>query len=155
MNSFECLRQRFGRPAANCVILFDHVLNTVSFNQGQGCACQQGISFVIMSEQAGQSAEALAHVKQQQLSILQNFQPTKRDAGTIEREVSTQKDCECIARSVLCSEVVVSPNLALHLYPKKTKVNLREQIFKDKGVWVMHLEVHLCAQRHLNTKHGH
>ena len=73
-------------PAANCVIRFDPVLNTVSFfNQGQGCARQQGSSFVIMSEQDGRSAEALARAEQQQLSIAQNFQPTVRDAGAVER----------------------------------------------------------------------
>lgn len=72
-------------PAANCVICFDPVLNTVYFNQGRGRARQQGSSFVIMSEQDGRSAEALARAEQQQLSIAQNFQPTVRDAGAVER----------------------------------------------------------------------
>ncbi len=84
-------------PAANCVIQFNPVLNTVSFNQGGGRACQESSSFVIMSEQAGQSAEALARAKQQQLSIAQNFQPAKRNARTIEHKVLAQQDCECSA----------------------------------------------------------
>lgn len=138
-------------PAANCVIRFDPVLNTVSFNQGRGRARQQGSSFVIMSEQAGRSAETLARAEQQQLSIAQNFQPTKRDAGTIEREVSAQKDRERSARSMLCSEVVVSPIATLHLYCKKTKVDLQEQIFKDKGVWVCILK-YASVLRDISTR---
>ena len=138
-------------PAANCVIRFDPVLNTVSFNQGRGRARQQGSSFVIMSEQAGRSAETLARAEQQQLSIAQNFQPTKRDAGTIEREVSAQKDRERSARSMLCSEVVVSPIATLHLYCKKTKVDLQEQIFKDKGVWVCILK-YTSVLRDISTR---
>jgi hypothetical protein len=84
-----------------------------------------------MSEQAGQSAEALARAEQQQLSIAQNFQPAKRDARTIEHKVLAQQDHECSARSVVCSEILVSLIATLHLYCKETKVNLQEQIFKE------------------------
>ena len=108
-------------------------------------------SFVIMSEQSGRSAEALARAEQQQLSIALNFQPTKHDAGTIEREFSAQKDRERSARSVLCSEVVVSPIATLHLYCKKTKVDLQEQIIKDKGVWVCTLK-YTSVLRDISTR---
>ena len=123
-------------PAANCVIRFDPVLNTVSFNQGRGRARQEGSSFVILSEQTGRSAKALARAEQQQLSIAQNFQPTMRDVRAIERDTLAQMDRERGAKSLLDSVVTQAPIATLNLYCKKTKVDLQEQSFQDKCGWV-------------------
>ena len=138
-------------PAANCVIRFDPVLNTVSFNQGRGRARQQGSSFVIMSEQDGRSAEALARAEQQQLSIAQNFQPTVRDAGAVEREVAAQRDRERNARTVLFPAENDSPIARLNLYCKKTKVALQEYSSKENGDWVCILK-YTSVLRDLSTR---
>ena len=123
-------------PAANCVIRFDPVINTVSFNQGRGRARQENSSFVIMSEQAGRSAETLARAEQQQLNIVQSFQPTERDSRTIERERSAQQQRERSARLTLTSASEAGALSALNLYCKKTKVDLRENACKEAGQWV-------------------
>ena len=113
-------------PAANCVIRFDPVTSSVSFNQGRGRGRQEDSSFVIMREQAGRSAEVLARAEQQQFEIIQTFQPTERDAASIERERTAQEQRERMARSTLESAPGAGVLLSLNLYCKNTKVDVRE-----------------------------
>ena len=122
-------------PAANCVIRFDPVINTVSFSQSRGRGRQEDSSFVIMSEQSGRSAETLARAEQQQLEIVQTFQPTERDTAFIERERTAQEQRERAARSSLNSAPAAGVLLSLNLYCKKTKVDLREHMCKESGDW--------------------
>ena len=123
-------------PAANCVIRFDPVINTVSFNQGRGRARQEDSSFVIMREQEGRSAETLARAEKRQLEIVQNFQPAEHDTQSLERERSAQQQREGNARLALSSTSEASALSDINLYCKKAKVDLREHACKEATDWV-------------------
>lgn len=137
-------------PQANCVIRFDPIQHAVSFVQGRGRARQKDSSFVILSEQEGRSAEALAKAEQQQLKIAQTFQP-REGGGTIDqqKEIAAQMSRERGARDVLSAAFAAGDGSAeasavstLNLYCKKTKVVLEEGFQPGKGgsTWVCDLQ---------------
>lgn len=57
-------------PAANCVIRFDPMINSVSLVQGRGRARQANSSFVVLSEREDRPTSTLAAVEAQQLETL-------------------------------------------------------------------------------------
>ena len=122
-------------PAANCVIRFDPVQNAVSFNQGRGRARQEDSSFVIMSEQQGRSAAILASAEQQQLAVARKFQPSECNGESAQKDRIAQQSREQSAKDVLTA-LHNGTVAALHLYCKKTKVDLNEQFAKEGSEWV-------------------
>ena len=57
-------------PAANCVIRFDPMINSVSFVQGRGRARRAESSFVVLSERHDRPTSTLAAVEAQQMEKL-------------------------------------------------------------------------------------
>merc|ERR1719215_2488749 len=98
-------------PAANCVIRFDPMLNSVSFVQGRGRARQADSSFVVLSERADRTVAMLAGVEQQQLEIVRNFQPLPPAQGN-EKERTAQLSREANARLVLKEGLTLNTAIA-------------------------------------------
>ena len=71
------------------------------FVQGRGRAREVDSSFIILSEQAGRSAEQLAAAEQRQLAVAQSLEPTVRGLAELEKELVAQRTRECGARHVL------------------------------------------------------
>ena len=134
---------------ANCVIRFDPVQHSVSFVQGRGRAREVDSSFIILSEQAGRSAEQLAAAEQRQLAVAKSFEPTVRGPAEIERELVAQRNRERGARHVLeTAQLEEGKDVlsALNLYCKKTKVDLLEAVNKEGDKWVCHLSYKSCLR---------
>ncbi|OLQ10959.1 Endoribonuclease Dicer-like 2a [Symbiodinium microadriaticum] len=120
-------------PAANCVIRFDPMINSVSFVQGRGRARQEDSSFVVLSERPDRPTSSLAAVEAQQLEkIVRSFNP-ERVATDTRNETAAQRSRERNAREVLLTSDNASTNAlaALNLYCKKTKVELQEEHSTD------------------------
>ena len=134
---------------ANCVIRFDPVQHSVSFVQGRGRAREVDSSFIILSEQAGRSAEQLAAAEQRQLAVAQSFEPTVHGLAELEKELVAQRTWECGARHVLETAQLEEGNgvlSALNLYCQKTKVDLREAVFKEGDEWVCQISYKSCLR---------
>lgn len=143
-------------PAANCTIRFDAMEHAVSLVQGRGRARQEGSSFVVLRERADRTTADLETNEQQQLSLVQNFNPVAHDgdAGAINAAIlAAQRSRERSARGVLltvgtkrCAGVGslsagASTSLsgalsAAMLFSKKTKVTLEDSWKKVCGMWV-------------------
>lgn len=123
-------------PAANCVVSFDPMLNSVSLVQRRGRARQEHSAFVVLSERDDRTAANLAEVEKQQLDIVRNFNPHAAVDDT-EAQLKAQRSREVGARSVLASATDPTSALAaLNLYCKKTKVELAEEHVQREGRWI-------------------
>ncbi|CAJ1349424.1 unnamed protein product [Effrenium voratum] len=122
-------------PAANCVIRFDPMVNSVSLVQGRGRARQEGSAFVVLSERPDRPTAVLAEVEQQQLEICRSFQPGDVGADPA-KEKAAQTSRERNAAAVLAKPGEALANL--NLFCKKTKVELQED-FLQAGGWCCRL----------------
>lgn len=109
-------------PAANCVIRFDPMVNSVSFVQGRGRARQAESAYVVLAERSDRPTSALAAAEQQQLEMIRTFEvPAAADPG---QEVSAQRARERNAKEVLFGSLAASEALqVLNLFCKKTKAS--------------------------------
>jgi len=70
-------------PAANCVLRFDPMLNSVSLVQGRGRARHANSSFIVLSERPDRPTNRLVEAEHQQLEIVRNFQPQIDDTMSV------------------------------------------------------------------------
>jgi superfamily II DNA/RNA helicase len=70
-------------PAANCVLRFDPMLNSVSLVQGRGRARHANSSFIVLSERPDRPTNRLVEAEHQQLEIVRNFQPQMDDTLSV------------------------------------------------------------------------
>jgi superfamily II DNA or RNA helicase len=122
-------------PAANVVIRFDAMVNSVSLVQGRGRARQENSSFIVLTERTDRPTSKLEQVEAQQQDIVRNYQPKPNDVNYLEREKVAQKSRE---RGALGKLTTDDPSLAsLNLFCKKTKVILAETLTKSaSGDWM-------------------
>ena len=122
-------------PAANVVIRFDAMVNSVSLVQGRGRARQENSSFIVLTERADRPTSKLEQVEAQQQDIVRNYQPKPNGVNYLEREKVAQKSRE---RGALGKLTTDDPSLAsLNLFCKKTKVILTETLTKTaSGDWM-------------------
>ena len=119
--------QGFDVPAANVVISYDHLKDSVELCQRFGRARHQESSIVVLDERPDRPLNLLASVEKLQDSIVQNFDPKSVHLVNEETEKAKQRDRERQARSVLLQGISLETSLqSINLYVKKTKAVLEE-----------------------------
>ena len=96
---FHCnqLRKGFDVPAANVVISFDHMKDSVELCQRFGRARQEDSSKVVMDERRDRGVTRLQQVKQRQNGIIQEFDPSKVSQSQ-KTDMAAQKSREKMRR---------------------------------------------------------
>lgn len=128
--SHRHLSQGFDVPAANVVISYDHLKDSVELCQRFGRARHEESSIVVLDERRDRPVEMLESVRNLQETIAQEYNPSTSSSGfSPAEEEAKQRDRERNAnQSVLfnLSKQEGSPVASLHLYVKKTKAVLEE-----------------------------
>ena len=122
------MAQGFDVPAANVVISYDHLKDTVELCQRFGRARQKTSSLTLMSERKDRPLSVLKDVKTRQESIIKEFDPTQNQNMSMARQQSI-RDRERAAFSILkdtagCEQ---SPQECLNVYCAKTKAVLKNE----------------------------
>jgi superfamily II DNA or RNA helicase len=127
-------------PAANCVLRFDPMLNSVSLVQGRGRARQANSSFIVLSERPDRSTKRLVEAEHQQLDIVRNFQPQnlKPDNKKI-RQAQESRERSAVSSLHAWDGSLSTSISTLNLCCKKTKVDLEERTSENtESVSVRH-----------------
>lgn len=123
----------FDVPAANVVISFDPIKNSVELCQRFGRARQQDSSIVVLDERADRRIPSLERVRETQESIIADFDLSRMARMDDAAELQKQQSRERNAASVL-QQIDASPLASLNLYVKKTKAHLDESYHQGKCV---------------------
>jgi len=125
------IEEGFDVPAANVVISFDHLKNSVELAQRFGRARQADRCIVVMDERHDRPIHRLEEVRREQDALIEEFQPAAlaRDAPA---EKAAQRNRECGARIVL-DNPTNSPVADLNLLIKKTKAHSEDHTRKAPG----------------------
>ena len=120
--------------AANCVIRFDPILNSVSFVQGRGRARQKNSSFVVMSERGDRTVNDLSNIETLQSNISTNFKPSTIDSQEqLKKQRNAQLSRERNVTKLFVKGWTLDTSLQqLNLLCRKTKVTLMEEYSYSK-----------------------
>eukprot|EP01084_Bolivina_argentea_P180703 312186_1 len=138
--------------AANCVIRFDSVLNSVSFVQGRGRARQKDSSFVIMSEEKERTVDKLEKIEKLQADIAAKFEKFDCDSKEFQKKQRmAQRSREQNAKKKVLLKWKNCKNKSLVLsminqFCKSTKVVLMESYLSSKNGYVCNLEYRSCLR---------
>lgn len=143
-------------PAANCVVRYDSMVHAVSMVQGRGRAREENSSFVVLNERSDRTTADLEAVERQQQQFVINFTPPAAGSAADAAALTAQRSRERGARVTLLATAAAGGGgaiSAVHLFSKKTKVDLEEIWSKGAGGnWVCTLsyesplrEVHATA----------
>lgn len=127
--------QGFDVPAANVVISFDHLKNSVELCQRFGRARQNDSSIVLLAERSDRPLALLESVRDLQDTIVEDYEPSNVSIDT-EAEKSNQRNRERSAfNSVLRDKPGFreTPLLSLNRFVKQTKATLLEDFSNRKG----------------------
>jgi len=116
--------QGFDVPAANVVISYNHLKDSVELCQRFGRARQVESSIVVLEERHDRPVSNLETVRVLQDELVQDYNPSANDAASDGTERRRQTDRERSAfRSILenVSKCQMSPTAAMNDYVKKTK----------------------------------
>jgi ERCC4-related helicase len=127
-------------PAANCVLRFDPMLNSVSLVQGRGRARQANSSFIVLSERPDRSTKRLVEAEHQQLDIVRNFQPQNLQPDNKKTRQAQESRERSAVPSLQAWDGSLSTSIStLNLCCKKTKVDLEERTSENtESVSVRH-----------------
>ena len=127
-------------PAANCVLRFDPMLNSVSLVQGRGRARQANSSFIVLSKRPDRPTKRLVEAEHQQLDIVRNFQPQNLQPDNKKIRQAQESRERSAVSSLQAWDGSLSTSIAtLNLCCKKTKVDLAERISENtESVSVRH-----------------
>lgn len=129
------IQHGFDVPAANVVISYDPLKNSVELCQRFGRARQLESSIVVLDERQDRPLDQLEAIRKHQDDTISSFQPGNHNYND-EEETQKQKSRELNAyRQVLdgkTSKLTESPLLSLNLLVKKTKAALEEK-WESKG----------------------
>ena len=155
------LAQGFDVPAANVVISYDHLKDTVELCQRFGRARQKTSSLTLMSERKDRPLSVLKDVKTRQESIIKEFDPTQNQNMSMARQQSI-RDRERAAFSILNDTVGCeqSPLECLNVYCAKTKAVVKheslecgpDKIFRCKLLYSSLSENNFVGSGEGNTK---
>jgi superfamily II DNA/RNA helicase len=155
------MAQGFDVPAANVVISYDHLKDTVELCQRFGRARQKTSSLTLMSERKDRPLSVLKDVKTRQESIIKEFDPTQNQNMSMARQQSI-RDRERAAFSILNDTVGCeqSPLECLNVYCAKTKAVVKheslecgpDKIFRCKLLYSSLSENNFVGSGEGNTK---
>jgi hypothetical protein len=119
--------QGFDVPAANVVISYDHLKDTVELCQRFGRARQKTSLLTLMSERKDRPLSVLKDVKTRQESIIKGFDPTQNQNMSMARQQSI-RDRERAAFSILkdTARCEHSPLECLNMFCAKTKAVVKK-----------------------------
>jgi superfamily II DNA/RNA helicase len=118
------LLQGIDVPAANVVISYNHMKDSVELCQREGRARQTDCAFVVMEQRPDRPVSKLRKVKECQDNIIRTFDPSnvKQRRG---HDIQAQKHREASAHEILTRADHNYVSL-LNLYRQKTKAHLEE-----------------------------
>ena len=129
------IEEGFDVPAANVVISFDALKDTVELAQRFGRARKQDRRIVVMDQRFDRTIEKLKKVRNQQNQLIDNFNPNNAQRD-LKAELSSQQNRENGARSYLLKDVGINEALqTLNIYVKKTKAQSKESTKKAGEEW--------------------
>lgn len=122
-------------PAANVVISFDPLKDSVELAQRFGRARQADRRIVVMDQRRDRPIEFLEAVRREQEALIARFEPAQ-GALDVRKEEDAQRSRERGARAVLLTAIDDKNCLqTLNLYIKKTKARISEVAEKRGGQW--------------------
>ena len=119
-------------PAANVVISFDHLKNSVELAQRFGRARQAERRIVVMDQRPDRPIARLEEVRREQDALIASFEPAHAEHD-MAKDVNAQTQRERGAREVLLGEHGGGHVQQLNLYVKKTKALATEDCRKVDG----------------------
>ena len=128
-------------PAANVIIRFDALHNTISLAQGRGRGRQDKSSQIVLSERQDRPVSLLSDIESKQGKLLQDFKPGQH-APDAHKEHQAQLSRERGALGVLGQDLVSGQSLhVLNTYRTKTKATVHEDSSRARGSnkWVYKL----------------
>jgi ERCC4-related helicase len=143
------IEEGFDVPAANVVISFNPLKDSVELQQRFGRARQENSHIVVMAERSDRPVTLLDRVRQQQDEIIEPFEPLdaakKHDtAKDVAAQLSRERGAASMLKAALQGE---KPLAALNLYVKKTKAYLGESYEKtDDGSWACSWHYSSCLR---------
>ena len=126
-------------PAANCVVRFDSMVNSVSLTQSRGRARQANSSFIVMNERSDRTTRDLEAAEETQMQVCENYKcvpKTAEDEAEIlelDRLLQRKKEEDSLIkinnRIVNDGDISEANSLALlDIICKETKVDLLDSI---------------------------
>eukprot|EP00929_Paragymnodinium_shiwhaense_P107725 TRINITY_DN74099_c0_g1_i1.p1 TRINITY_DN74099_c0_g1~~TRINITY_DN74099_c0_g1_i1.p1 ORF type:complete len:638 (-),score=142.68 TRINITY_DN74099_c0_g1_i1:285-1925(-) len=129
------LEEGFDVPAANVVISFDHLKNSVELAQRFGRARQSDRRIVVMDQRRDRPIGRLEEVRREQDELIEQFSPASV-VGNAEAEIAAQRSRERGASALLKEIQATTALQTLNLYVKKTKAQSAENCSKAAdGTW--------------------
>ena len=126
------IEEGFDVPAANVVISFDHLKNSVELAQRFGRARQAERRIVVMDQRPDRPIARLEEVRREQDALIASFEPAHAEHD-MAKDVNAQTQRERGAREVLLGEHGGGHVQQLNLYVKKTKALATEDCRKVDG----------------------
>ena len=139
------IEEGFDVPAANVVISFDRLKDSVELCQRIGRARSMNRAIVIMAERPDRPVARLDEVRLEQDAQIAAFTPAET-ARDLAAEQTAQRSRERGAVSVLTNPTG-SPMADLTQFAKKTKARLTEDYHKDDAAWVCNMGYHTVLRQ--------